>query len=122
MGVDEADYLLYFDGKAIGVVEAKKVGSPLMGVETQSEKYTTSLPKGLPAYRIPLPFSYETTGEQTRFTNGLDPDPRSRDVFSFHRPEELLRLVALENQLRSRLRSQPAIVADGMWPVQIDTV
>ena len=43
MGADEADYLLYINGKAIGVVEAKKVGLPLMGVETQSEKFTTSL-------------------------------------------------------------------------------
>lgn len=39
-----ADYLLYADGKAIGVVEAKPEGFPLKGVETQSSKYTRTRP------------------------------------------------------------------------------
>ena len=38
-----ADYLLYVDGKATGVIEAKKVGSTLTGVEIQSDKYKTGL-------------------------------------------------------------------------------
>jgi type I restriction enzyme R subunit len=33
-----ADYLLYVDAKAAGVVEAKKAGSTLTGVETQAAK------------------------------------------------------------------------------------
>ena len=70
-----ADYLLYADAKVIGVVEAKKEGATLTGVETQSGKYLQGLPKGLPCHRKPLPFSYETTGETTRFTNHLDPNP-----------------------------------------------
>ena len=45
-----ADYLLYADGKAIGVVEAKPEGHTLTGVETQSAKYTDGLPDGLPHY------------------------------------------------------------------------
>lgn len=32
----EADYLLYVDGKALGVVEAKPIGHTLKGVEGQS--------------------------------------------------------------------------------------
>ena len=67
-----ADYLLYVDGKAAGVIEAKKEGVTLTGVETQSEKYTKGLPDGLPAWSKPLPFSYESTGIENRFTNGLD--------------------------------------------------
>src|SRR4051812_44358748 len=39
-----ADYLLFVDAKAAGVVEAKKVGTTLTGVETQSEKYSAGLP------------------------------------------------------------------------------
>lgn len=117
-----ADYLLYADAKVIGVVEAKKEGSTLTGVETQSGKYLDGLPKGLPCHRRPLPFSYEATGETTRFTSHLDPDPRSREVFSFHRPEELLRLVGLDEQLRARLAKMPALVTTGMWAPQIETV
>lgn len=73
-----ADYLLYVDGKAVGVIEAKKEGTTLTGVETQSAKYTQGLPDGLPRRGNPLSFSYESTGSETRFTNGLDPEPRSR--------------------------------------------
>ena len=84
-----ADYLLYIDGRAAGVIEAKKAGATLSGVEIQSAKYTKGLPASLPRWRSPLPFAYQSTGAETRFTNGLDPDPRSRAVFAFHRPETL---------------------------------
>ena len=84
-----ADYLFYIDGKAAGVIEAKKVGVPLLGFERQSSRYTQGMPAALPAWLRPLPFAYESTGVETRFTNGLDPEPRSRSVFAFHRPETL---------------------------------
>ena len=75
------------DGKAAGVIEAKKIGSTLTGVEIQSDKYKTGLPADLPAWYRPLPFCYQSTGVETRFTNDLDPVPRSRNVFLFRRPE-----------------------------------
>ena len=84
-----ADYLLYVNGKACGVIEAKKEGTPLTGVEPQSARYAQGLPPALPAWRRPLPFAYESTGVETHFTNGLDPVPRARAVFAFHRPEML---------------------------------
>jgi type I restriction enzyme R subunit len=84
-----ADYLLYLDGKAAGVIEAKKQGTTLTGVEIQSAKYAQGLPTTLPAWRRPLPFIYESTGLETHFTNALDPEPRARNVFAFHKPETL---------------------------------
>lgn len=84
-----SDYLLYVDGKAAGVIEAKKEGATLSGVETQSGKYTQGLPEMRPARHRPLPYSYQSTGAETRFTNGFDPEPRARSVFAFHRPELL---------------------------------
>ncbi len=57
-----ADYLLYVNGKAAGVIEAKKVGNTLTGVEIQSDKYKTGLPEDLPAWYRPLPFCYQSTG------------------------------------------------------------
>ncbi len=117
-----ADYLLYADGRAIGVVEAKPEGHTLTGVETQSSKYTEGLPKNLPHYHLPLPFAYETTGTVTQFTNALEPDARSRSVFTFHRPEELLRLAKLDDQVRTLLRKMPPLTTGGMWPVQIESI
>jgi type I restriction enzyme R subunit len=45
-----ADYLLHIDGKAAGVIEAKKEGFPLAGVEAQAVKYSAGLPRTLPIY------------------------------------------------------------------------
>ncbi|MCL4737026.1 MAG: DEAD/DEAH box helicase family protein [Burkholderiaceae bacterium] len=93
-GFGTADYLLYVDGKACGVIEAKKQGSTLTGVEAQSGRYAQGLPATLPAWRRPLPFVYESTGIETHFTSALDPVPRARSVFAFHRPETLAEWLA----------------------------
>jgi type I restriction enzyme R subunit len=116
------DYLLYVDGKAIGTVEAKRADSTLTHVESQSKRYSRGLPPDVPHYRLPLPFAYESTGIETRFTNFLEPEFRSREVFAFHRPEELLRLVSLEHQLRTRLRQMPPINAERLWDVQTESI
>jgi type I restriction enzyme, R subunit len=85
-----ADDLLFLDGCAVGLVEAKKEGESLIGVEWQSAKYADGLPDHLElAIEGGLPFVLESTGTETRFTNGLDPDPASRPVFSFHRPDTM---------------------------------
>ncbi len=52
-----ADYLLYVDAKACGVIEAKKAGATLTGVEAQSARYAQGLPNSLPAWHRPLPFA-----------------------------------------------------------------
>src|SRR4051794_3646079 len=117
-----ADYLLYADCRAVGVVEAKPEGHTLTGVETQSGKYLDGLPKTLPHFHLPLPFAYESTGTVTHFTNALEPDARSREVFSFHRPEELIRLAELAAQVRGRLRDMPALDTTRMWRVQEQAV
>jgi type I restriction enzyme, R subunit len=77
-GHGEADYLLFANAKAVGVVEAKKLGETLTGVEIQSARYGAGLPDHLKAPVRPLPFLYESTGAETRFTNRLDPAPRPR--------------------------------------------
>jgi hypothetical protein len=56
-----------------------------------------------PKWREPLPFAYESTGVETQFTNQLDPSPKSRNVFAFHRPETLLEWLEPEHQLNTRL-------------------
>ena len=70
-----ADYVLFVDRQAVGVIEAKKAGSTLTGVEPQTRKYQAAYPEELPAFEVDgaLPFGYESTGSETRFTCGLDP-------------------------------------------------
>ena len=127
-----ADYLLYIDAKAAGVIEAKKTGATLTGVEVQSARYAQGLPASLPAWRRPLPFSFESTGIETHFTNGLDPQPRARAVFAFHRPETLAQwLIYLPAPVDAasvqeptptflaRLQTLPPLIEAGLWPAQI---
>jgi type I restriction enzyme, R subunit len=117
-----ADYMLYVDAKVVGVIEAKPEGHTLTGVETQSGKYKDGLPHNLAAYKLPLPFAYESTGTITQFTNGLEADARSREVFHFHRPEELLRLVGLDAQVRTRLKHLPPLDETGLWQAQGEAI
>src|SRR2546423_1540602 len=102
-GRDEVDYLLFVDGKAIGTVEAKPEGHTLTGVEEQSGKYGKNLLDVYGKWREPLPFAHESTGVETQFTNQLDPSPKSRNVFAFHRPETLLEGLESDKQLNTRL-------------------
>ena len=62
-----ADYLLFLDGRAAGVIEAKKEGETLTGVEVQATKYSDGIPDIVPAWVCPLPFLYQSTGIETRF-------------------------------------------------------
>ncbi len=124
-----ADYLLFLDGHAAGVVEAKKEGETLTGVEHQSAKYVDGLPDEFePAVEGGLAFVYESTGTETRFTNRLDPDPASRSVFSFHRPETLvgwldeIRRHRDAPTLRHRLRELPELRETGLWPAQFRAI
>jgi type I restriction enzyme R subunit len=118
----QADYMLYADCKALGVIEAKPEGHNLTGVETQSGKYLNGFPKGLPHFRLPLPFAYESTGTVTHFTNALEPDARSREDFTFHRPEGLIRLATLDQQMRGLLRQMPPLNPQRLWRVQVDSI
>lgn len=84
-----ADYLLFVDRKAAGVVEAKPEGTTLSGVAEQTASYIQDTPANIPKVEEPLPFVYESTGAETFFRDIRDPDPRSRRVFAFHKPETL---------------------------------
>lgn len=88
--IGPADYVLFADRQAVGVVEAKpdNWGVRLISVEEQSEGYANAKLKWV-TNSEPLPFLYESTAQVTRFTNARDPHPRSREVFTFHRPETL---------------------------------
>jgi type I restriction enzyme R subunit len=120
------DYFLLVDRRPVGMVEAKKEGTTLSGVAEQSARYASGLPDFLAAgFTGPLPFLYESTGVETFFRDQRDPDPRSRQVFSFHRPETLADWAAEPNTLRARLKAMPTahpLVTSGMRQCQIEAI
>lgn len=145
-----ADYMLFVNGQAVGVLEAKPVGYTLSSVELQADKYATGLPAGLNPPVNPLPFLYVSTGVDTRFINGLDPDPKSRRISHLphvHRPDTLAEWARAETldawvkrlhtegggfytaagdtrpaSLRARIRTLPPLERDFLYPVQVEAV
>lgn len=117
-----ADYMLFVDRKAAGVIEAKPVGATLGGVDWQSEKYTKGLPDNLPHYQKPLRFAYESTGVETLFRDLRDPEPRSRNLFAFFKPETLREYLAQERTLRAGLIELAPLITEGLRGCQIEAI
>jgi len=122
-GVGEADYVLFVNGKACGIIEAKKEGETLVGKETQTKRYSEGFPEEFQSIDLPLPFKYESTGSETRFTNHWDPKPRSREIFSFHKPETLEEWIKEgKNTIRKRLVKQNPLENKKLWIVQKNAI
>src|SRR5579875_2618934 len=110
--IGPADYVLFVDKKPVGVIEAKREeeGFKLITVEEQSHDYATAQLKYFK--NETLPFVYESTGRITRFTDYRDPKARSREVFTFHRPETLKAWIKEASTLRSRLFSNLPVLPE----------
>jgi type I restriction enzyme R subunit len=115
-----ADYMLFVDAKAIGVLEAKAEEYSLVGVADESEIYARAALTDYQRWGDPLPFTYESNGQETRFRNLRDPRSRSRFVFSVHRPETLRAWMEQRDTLRARLRTFPPLDKKGLRDCQID--
>lgn len=117
--IGPADYALFVDGKAVGIIEAKRAeeGIHLTMHEDQSEGYASAKLKWLDNEK--LPFVYESTGEITRFTDYRDTKPRSRPVFTFLRPETFIEYSRQDKSLRTRLQDIPALPEDGLRDCQV---
>lgn len=115
------DYLLMVDRAAVGLIEAKKEGTLLSGVAEQSAFYAGQLPPFLQA-KASLRYFYESTGTETFFRDTNDPEPRSRHVFAFHKPETLATWLAEPESLRARLKQLPPLITTGMRDCQIEAV
>lgn len=116
------DYLLFIDRKACGVIEAKPEGVTLTGVAEQADDYMAALPGHLQSWAPNLLFDYESTGTETLFRDLRDPEPRSRHVFAFHRPEALFETLRKGSSLRGRLQNLPPLDPTGLRGCQVDAI
>lgn len=118
-----ADYLLFVDACACGVLEAKPEGTTLLGVGPQGADYAAAAPDNFPNWGNPLPFLYLSTGAETLFRDAGDPLPRPRRVFAAHRPETLrARLQTADGSLRARLSALPPLDPAGLRDCQAEAV
>ncbi|WP_251140658.1 PDDEXK nuclease domain-containing protein [Rhodoferax sp. U11-2br] len=119
-----ADYVLFVNREAAGVIEAKKddAGENLTVAERQSERYASANLKWRKD-STQLRFLFEATGQIIRFTDNLDPAPRSREIFHFFKPETLAAWAAQPATLRRRLAEQmPALPERNLRGCQISAV
>ena len=121
--VGPVDYVLFVDKKPVGVVEAKPEdwGHKITTVEEQSGAYAAAKLKWA-NNQEPLPFVYESTGVLTRFTDGRDPKPRSREVFRFPRPQTVLDWYNQSASLRRRLQGFPQLDPVGLRACQVNAI
>jgi type I restriction enzyme R subunit len=115
--IGPADYVLFVDKKPVGIIEAKRAEEAVhfSEHETQSEGYASAKLKYLNNEK--LPFVYESTGDITKFTDYRDPKPRSRSVFTFHRPETFFDWCKQDSLLRKRLHDIPLLAESFSSPV-----
>lgn len=96
-GGKEADYLLFINGKAVGVLEAKKASTDVSSdkVIEQAEGYTHKLTKYYQYYANPLPIVYVSNGQVTLFR---DKDGSYIPVGCIHTPKEICKLLGIEDE------------------------
>jgi hypothetical protein len=116
------DYALFVDKRFCGAVEAKPAGTTLSGFSEQAARYIADAPDFLGADPRQRRFEYVASDTETLFRDLADPDPRSRRVFAFHRPETLRRWLSEPETLRARLQRLPPLVNDGLRQCQIEAI
>jgi len=117
-----ADYVLFVDGKPVGVIEAKRAeeGHRITMHEDQARDYASAKLKYLNNER--LPFVYLSTGDVTAFTDFRDPKPRGRNVFSFHKPATLNEWLRKTKSLRASLHDLPELPTSGLRDCQTNAI
>ena len=111
-GNNEADYLLFLDGKAIGVLEAKRRENPLGGVVMeQVAKYSAGALPWYQTWAKPLPFLFMSNGETLQFCDqrnfAAGEQQKYVDLKKMLTPKELATLA----ELKSEFAKMPAVPA-----------
>ncbi len=98
-GNREADYFLFINGKAIGVLEAKREEVDVTSTKVceQTEMYARGVPVCYQAWQRPLPFGYQSNGEETYFRDFRDKDGRLELLNRIHTPKELCKMLGIED-------------------------
>jgi len=116
-GGKEADYLLFINGKAVGVLEAKKASTDVSSntVIGQAEGYTHRLTRYYQFYSNPLPIVYVSNGFVTLF--------RAKDgsyipVGSIHTPKEICKMLGIEDEFAGL----PALKKKGLRDCQYEAI
>jgi len=121
-----ADYILFYEGKALACVEGKRVRVGPQNVLQQAKRYARGFPES--AFSIGrfggynLPFVYSTNGKIIWFQDLRNPLNLSREVASFHTPQALMDLLNRDEVAASTWLKENEINDKILWPFQIDAI
>ncbi|MFK1738839.1 DEAD/DEAH box helicase family protein [Bacteroides fragilis] len=95
----EADYFLFINGKAVGVLEAKReevdVSSGI--VSDQVVTYAKNIPQYYQAYQRPLPLLYKSNGKIVLFKDYRDNDSDFEEINRIHTPWEIVKVLGIDD-------------------------
>ena len=116
----EADYLLFVSGKAVGVLEAKRVeidvDCPV--VAEQAVKYTRSLPDWYQYWQKPLPLAYVSNGKQLLFKDNRIPKTDFQPISRIHTPKEIVEMLKIPDMYAGL----PALKEKGLRACQFEAI
>lgn len=92
-----ADYFLFINGKAVGVLEAKRaeIDPSTSVVAEQAEGYIRSVPSCYQAYQSPLPLIYTSNGEYTYFRDSREKESELTAINRIHKPKEIVKMLGI---------------------------
>lgn len=116
----EADYFLFINGKAVGVLEAKRkeVDIASSHVAEQAEHYTRSVPHCYQTIANPLPLVYLSNGESVLFRNQNVDDSPYDEINRIHSPKEIVKMLGIED----RFAGLPTLKKRGLRDCQYEAI
>ncbi len=95
----EADYFLFINGKAVGVLEAKREETDAFASKVcrQAALYARSVPNIYQAYQKPLPFIFTSNAKDLYFCDFREQDSCFRQIMTIPTPYELVKKLGIED-------------------------
>ena len=123
-GNKEADYILYLDGKAIAVLEAKREENKLgLEVAEQAQTYGNILPNWVQAWKTPLPFIFLSNGNLLLFKDMRDKQPSYKVLKKMFTPKEIVNMAGNDIQSTfAKLPSVPPVGPKGLRQCQFEAI
>lgn len=95
----EADYFLFINGKAVGVLEAKGEETDAFSsiVCEQAALYARSVPNIYQTYQKPLPFIFTSNGKELYFCDFREQDHYFKQIMTIPTPHELVKKLGIND-------------------------
>ena len=116
----EADYFLFVNGKAVGVLEAKREDIDAFSnkVCEQATLYARNIPNIYQTYQKPLPFIFTSNGKDLYFCDFREQDSYFKQIMSIPTPHELVKKLGIEDTFAGL----PALRKKGLRDCQYEAI